>query len=215
MGLTKISKKVLIYEVSNQCPDLVCKKEGWIPLNVCQLLWVQLTHHQELIFATFGLGIIGSTQSCQGVHHIKLHGAYNLVCIRKGDEWKPTFRTCYKHFKYVVMHFGLINALAIFQHFMNDVFREYLNDFVVCYIDDILIFSKNLEKHEHHFNMFWTSQKNLHFMPNWKNVNSIKQKWNSQTTSFLKVKCDCPTCYMYYQNTKLLYHGKQNQLTTT
>jgi len=57
---------------------------------------------------------------------------------------------------------------------MNDVFREYFNDFEVCYIDDIFIFSKNLEKHERHFNLFWTSYKRLHFMPSWRNVNSIK-----------------------------------------
>jgi hypothetical protein len=43
------------------------------------------------------------------------------------------------------MPFDPTNALAIFQHFMNDVFHEYLNDFVVWYTDDILIFSKNLE----------------------------------------------------------------------
>jgi hypothetical protein len=45
--------------------------------------------------------------------------------------------------------FGLTNAPAIFQHLMNDVFCEYLDDFVVCYIDDIFIFSKNLEEDEH------------------------------------------------------------------
>jgi hypothetical protein len=51
-----------------------------------------------------------------------LRGAYNLVDIQESDEWKIAFHTCYDHFKYVVMHFGLINALAIFQHLMNDCF---------------------------------------------------------------------------------------------
>jgi hypothetical protein len=60
-----------------------------------------------------------------------LHGTYNLVHIREGDEWKMVFRTCYDHFEYVVMAFGLTNALAVFQHMMNDVFHEYLDDFVV------------------------------------------------------------------------------------
>ncbi len=81
---------------------------------------------------------------------IDLRGAYNLVHIREHDEWKMTFRTHYSHFEYVVMPFGLINALAIFQHMMNDVFHEYLNDFVVYYIDDIFIFSKNIANHERH-----------------------------------------------------------------
>jgi hypothetical protein len=48
------------------------------------------------------------------------------------------------------MPFGLINVLAIFQHLMNIVFREYLDDFVVYYINDIFIFSKNMEDHECH-----------------------------------------------------------------
>jgi hypothetical protein len=81
---------------------------------------------------------------------IDLCGAYNLGHIRKGDEWKMVFRTHYGHFEYVVMPFGLTNALVVFQHMMNDVFHENLDDFVVCYIDYILIFSKNMANHEHH-----------------------------------------------------------------
>jgi hypothetical protein len=61
-----------------------------------------------------------------------------------------TFRTRYNHFEYVVMPFGLANALIVFQHMMNDVFSEYLDDFMVCYIDDIFIFLKSMTDHEHH-----------------------------------------------------------------
>jgi hypothetical protein len=46
--------------------------------------------------------------------------------------------------------FGLTNALVVFPNLKNDVFCEHLNDFVVCYIDDIFIFLKNLEEHEQH-----------------------------------------------------------------
>ncbi len=60
------------------------------------------------------------------------------------------FKTCYNHFEYVVMPFGLTNAPTIFQHLMNNVFCEYLDNFVVCYINDIFIFSKNMEGHECH-----------------------------------------------------------------
>jgi hypothetical protein len=81
---------------------------------------------------------------------IDLRGAYNLFRIRPGDEWKTTFHTRYGHFKYTVMPFGLTNALAVFQHLMNDIFREYMDKFVVVYLDDILIFSKNQEDHDKH-----------------------------------------------------------------
>jgi hypothetical protein len=73
---------------------------------------------------------------------IDLHGIYNLVCIREGDEWKMMFKTRYGHCECVMMPFGLTNAPVVFQHMMNDVFREYLDDFVVYYNNDIFIFSK-------------------------------------------------------------------------
>jgi hypothetical protein len=56
------------------------------------------------------------------------------------------------------MPFSLINAFAIFQHMMNDVFREYLNDFVVCFINDILSFSKNVADHERHVHIVLENQ---------------------------------------------------------
>jgi hypothetical protein len=54
------------------------------------------------------------------------------------------------HFEYVVMPFDLTNMLVVSQHLMNNVFHEYYNDFMICYIDDILIFSKNIEGYERH-----------------------------------------------------------------
>jgi hypothetical protein len=79
-----------------------------------------------------------------------LRGAYNLVRVKERDEWMTTFCTRYGHFKYPLMPFGLTNALAVFQHIMNDMFWEYLDHFVVIYLDDIFIYSKNEEEHEHH-----------------------------------------------------------------
>jgi hypothetical protein len=81
---------------------------------------------------------------------IELRGAYNLVQVKEGDEWKTTFRTRYGHFEYLVMPFGLTNVPIVFQHMMNDIFWEYLDHFVVIYLDDILIYSKNEEEHNHH-----------------------------------------------------------------
>uniref|UniRef100_A0A8C5R8C8 Gypsy retrotransposon integrase-like protein 1 n=1 Tax=Leptobrachium leishanense TaxID=445787 RepID=A0A8C5R8C8_9ANUR len=81
---------------------------------------------------------------------IDLKGAYNLVRIRRGDEWKTAFRSRYGHFEYMVMPFGLCNAPGTFQHFLNDVFRDLLDQYVVIYLDDILVFSCTLKDHRVH-----------------------------------------------------------------
>lgn len=81
---------------------------------------------------------------------LDLKGAYNLIRIAEGDEWKTAFRTRYGHFEYTVMPFGLTNAPATFQAFLNDVLREFLDSFVVIYLDDILIYSETLEEHHEH-----------------------------------------------------------------
>lgn len=79
---------------------------------------------------------------------LDLRGAYNLVRVKEGDEWKTAFRTRYGHFECVVMPFGLTNAPAVFQHFMNDVFRDLLDHTVLIYLDDILIFSDSEATHK-------------------------------------------------------------------
>jgi RNase H-like domain found in reverse transcriptase/Reverse transcriptase (RNA-dependent DNA polymerase)/Integrase zinc binding domain/Chromo (CHRromatin Organisation MOdifier) domain/Retroviral aspartyl protease len=81
---------------------------------------------------------------------LDMRGAYNLLRIAKGDEWKTAFRCRYGHFEYQVMPFGLMNAPGTFQAFVNDVLRDYLDDFVVVYLDDILIYSDTLEEHTEH-----------------------------------------------------------------
>lgn len=81
---------------------------------------------------------------------LDLRGAYNLVWICQEDEWKTAFRTCFGHFEYQVMPFGLCNATATFQHFMNMVFADIQDRYVVAYLDDILVFSTSLADHRHH-----------------------------------------------------------------
>lgn len=79
---------------------------------------------------------------------LDLSNANHLVHIRDGDEWKTAFNTPVGHFEYLVMPFGLTNAPAIFQALVND--KDFLNRFVFVNLDDILIFSRNLEEHVPH-----------------------------------------------------------------
>ena len=70
--------------------------------------------------------------------------------IAEGDEWKTAFRTHYGVIKYLVMPFGLMNAPATFQHLMNDIFHDLVDVYVVVYLNNILIYSDNLEQHQEH-----------------------------------------------------------------
>lgn len=81
---------------------------------------------------------------------LDLRGAYNLIRIREGDKWKTAFNTRDGHFEYLVMPFGLCNAPAVFQEFVNDIFRDLLYVCVVVYLDDILVFSADFESHRRH-----------------------------------------------------------------
>ncbi|KAK3569964.1 hypothetical protein QTP86_007799 [Hemibagrus guttatus] len=78
---------------------------------------------------------------------LDLRSAYNLVRIRKGDEWKTVFHTTCGHYEYCVMPFGLTNAPAVFQALINEVFQDLLGKGVIAYIDDILVYSTSMEEH--------------------------------------------------------------------
>ena len=74
---------------------------------------------------------------------LDLTSAYHQIRIKEGDEWKTAFRTQYGHFEYQVMPFGLSNTPASFQGYINKILTEKLNIFVIVYLDDILIYTKD------------------------------------------------------------------------
>jgi hypothetical protein len=81
---------------------------------------------------------------------IDLHSGYHQIKIRDEDIPKMAFSTRYGLYEYLVMSFGLMNALAHFMYLMNSVFMLELDKFVVVFIDDIHVYSKSTEDHEEH-----------------------------------------------------------------
>ena len=111
---------------------------------------------------------------------LDLRNAYHLVRIKEGDEWKTAFNTPVGHFEYLVVPFGLTNAPAVFQRLVNDVLRDMINNFVVVYLDDILIFSRNREEHIEHVRRVLTR-----LLENRLFVKAEKCEFHTQSVEFL------------------------------
>ena len=84
---------------------------------------------------------------------IDLRSSYYQLKIRSDDALKIAFRTRCGHYEFLVKPFGLTNASAAFMDLMNRVFRSYLDRFVIIFIDDILVYSKNEADHARHLRL--------------------------------------------------------------
>jgi hypothetical protein len=79
-----------------------------------------------------------------------LRSGYHQIRVAEQDAWKASFKTKNELFEWLVNLFGLCNALKIVMCVMNDVFSPFLDDFVIVYLDDILIFSSTWDEHVRH-----------------------------------------------------------------
>ena len=81
---------------------------------------------------------------------LDLRGAYNLIRVREGDEWKTTFLTRYGAYESLVMPFGLKIAPSTFARFMQSIFHDMVDQFVIIFLDDFLVYSANQSDHDSH-----------------------------------------------------------------
>ncbi|WVZ97437.1 hypothetical protein U9M48_042976 [Paspalum notatum var. saurae] len=133
------------------CPALFVEKKDqggkrlcvdYRPLNAVTVKNKYPLPHIDILFDQLGGATVFSK--------IDLRSGYHQIKIREEDIPKTAFSTRYGLYEYLVMSFGLTNAPAFFMYLMNSVFMNELDKFVVVFIDDILVYSKNEKEHEEH-----------------------------------------------------------------
>ena len=103
---------------------------------------------------------------------IDLRSGYHQILVKPKDVQKTAFRSRYGHYEYVVMSFGVTNATTIFMDYMNRIFRPYLDQFVIIFIVDILIYSESREKHVEHLRVVLEFLESINYMGSYQNVSS-------------------------------------------
>ncbi len=110
-----------------------------------------------------------------------MKSAFNWIRIKEEDEWKTVFCTRLEHYEYLIMSFDLINASVTFQIFVNNVLWCYLNQFIIVYLDDILVYSKTKKEHVQHVKKILQTLKEVDLR-----IKSEKSEFYVQSVQFLK-----------------------------
>ncbi|GBG60182.1 hypothetical protein CBR_g3426 [Chara braunii] len=124
--------------------------------------------------------LLDRVQGCKYFSKIDLKSGYHQIEVHPDDQYKTAFRTRYGHYEFIVMPFGLTNAPETFQRCMNDLFRPWLDKFVVVYLDDILVFSKTLQEHEGHLRQVLEKLRESNFK-----INAKKCEWAKTQVLYL------------------------------
>ncbi|KAH0691243.1 hypothetical protein KY285_018431 [Solanum tuberosum] len=118
---------------------------------------------------------------------IDLRSGYYQLRVRECDIPKTTFRTRYGHYEFLVISFGLTNALTMFMDLMNRVFRPYLDMFVIVFIDDILIYLRNEEDHAGHLRIVLQTLKDKELYAKFSNFLSLAGYYRRFVEGFLSI----------------------------
>ncbi|GKA04540.1 retrotransposon protein, putative, ty3-gypsy subclass [Tanacetum coccineum] len=165
--LKKLSDKGFIRPSSSPwgAPVLfVKKKDGsfWMCINYRELNKLTVKNHYPLPRIN---DLFDQLQGSSVYLKINLRSGYHQLRVREEDISKTAFRTRYGHYEFQVMPFGLTNAPVVFIDLMNRVCKPYLDKFMIVFIDDILIYSKNKQEHEEHLKLILELLKKKEFAP--------------------------------------------------
>ena len=127
----------------------VPKKDGGVRMCVDYRALNKVTVHNRYPLPRID-ELLDRLQGSSYFTKIDLRSGYYQIRMHPESVQKTAFRTRYGHFEFLVLPFGLTNAPATFMHLMHQIFREHLDQFIVIFLDDILIYSKNLQDHSDH-----------------------------------------------------------------
>ncbi|GBG62828.1 hypothetical protein CBR_g32411 [Chara braunii] len=124
--------------------------------------------------------LLDRVQGAKYFSKIDLKSGYHQIEVHPDDQYETAFRTKYGHYEFIVMPFGLTNAPTAFHRCMNDLFRPWLDRFVVVYLDDILVFSKTLQEHQGHLRQVLEKLREANFK-----INAKKCDWAKTQVLYL------------------------------
>ena len=157
----------------------ISKKDGslWLCIDYCRLNSITVKNCYPLPLVS---EILDRLSSAKIYTKLDLRDAYHCIWIKEGKEWMTAFWTRYGYFEYTVMPFGLANAPATFQAYVNYALSNLLDICCIVYLDDILIFSNSKEEHVHHI------QEVLKWLWKfWLYIKVSKCKWHTTCVGYL------------------------------